>query len=377
MTISGVKEREQFIPTTLRVSDFLAWQRMGALDLQPRFQRRSVWKPGAKSYLVDSVVRQLPVPLIFLRERLDLLNGETIREVVDGQQRLRTLIGFIDPQALPDYEPKDDFFTVSRVHNAAIARRSFAELPGRYRAAILSYRFSVQILPEDMSDRDILEVFARLNSTGQRLTKQELRNAAFFGECKTLMYQLALEQTERWLAWRLFTSEQLTRMPEVEMTSDLCYNILHGLSGKSQARLDRMYKDLDEDFPESGVVATRFRAVISALQNTFGSSLTGTVYSAEVHFFTLFVAAYHLMYGLGSPLVVRRPAELPLSFRAAALEVSRRFREWEVPTEVLDAVSRASADHGRRLRRFEYLLMSVEQAESVQPRSRRSEVAPA
>lgn len=77
--------------TLFSVSDFLDWQRNKVLDLQPPFQRRSVWKPGAKSYLVDTVYRGLPVPLIFLRERLDLSTMRTKREVIDGQQRLRTL----------------------------------------------------------------------------------------------------------------------------------------------------------------------------------------------------------------------------------------------------------------------------------------------
>jgi hypothetical protein len=46
--------------TLFSVSDFLDWQRQGTLNLDPPFQRRSVWKPGAKSYLVDTVVRGLP-----------------------------------------------------------------------------------------------------------------------------------------------------------------------------------------------------------------------------------------------------------------------------------------------------------------------------
>lgn len=77
--------------TLFSVSDFLTWQKAGLLDLSPPFQRRSVWKPGAKSYLIDTVVRSLPTPLIFLRERVDLDSLQVTREVIDGQQRLRTL----------------------------------------------------------------------------------------------------------------------------------------------------------------------------------------------------------------------------------------------------------------------------------------------
>ena len=55
--------------TTYKVSDFLSWQRSKTLELRPSFQRRPVWQPGAKSYLLDTIIRGLPIPIIFLREQ--------------------------------------------------------------------------------------------------------------------------------------------------------------------------------------------------------------------------------------------------------------------------------------------------------------------
>lgn len=107
--------------TLFTVSDFLDWQRQGTLKLDPPFQRRSVWKLGAKSYLVDTVIRGLPTPLLFIRSRIDTETLRPMREVIDGQQRLRTLIGFIDESALPNFNPERDRFTVQRQHSAEIA----------------------------------------------------------------------------------------------------------------------------------------------------------------------------------------------------------------------------------------------------------------
>src|SRR6266581_4083440 len=99
-----------------KVSDFLSWQREGSLVLSPNFQRRPVWKPTAKSYLLDTVARGLPVPIIFIRERINLTTQTTIREIVDGQQRLRTLFTFIDSRSLPDFDKNRDPFIVSPRH---------------------------------------------------------------------------------------------------------------------------------------------------------------------------------------------------------------------------------------------------------------------
>ncbi|GAB3996013.1 DUF262 domain-containing protein [Nocardioides marmoraquaticus] len=347
-------ETPKFNPTKFKVADFLSWQRSGTLDLSPEFQRRSVWKRGAKSYLVDTVHRGLPVPLVFLRDRLDLATGLNVREVVDGQQRLRTLLSFIDPRCIADFRPDADQFVVSATHDRTIAGRTFDELQDESKKKILGYEFSVQALPENFSNKQVLEVFARLNSTGQRLNAQELRNAAHFGELKTLMYSLAYKWMDQWLAWGVYTPEQISRMNEVEMVSDLSYNVMHGLSGKSQPRLNRFYASNDDVFEHAGELARQFDAVMECIDEVYGDLMAKSVFSREVHFFTLWIYVYDQLFDLASEDFEEASAP-PESLRRGLTEASRRFKELEVPPEVLDAASRASADFGRRRTRFKFL----------------------
>src|SRR4051794_26478719 len=85
------------MPTILeqyRISDFLEWHKENKLVLNPTFQRGSVWPPAARSYLIDTILRELPMPKIYFRTTVDLLTKRTVREVVDGQQRLRAIIEF-------------------------------------------------------------------------------------------------------------------------------------------------------------------------------------------------------------------------------------------------------------------------------------------
>lgn len=342
--------------TQYKLSDFISWQRAGVLRLSPSFQRRPVWKPDAKSYLVDSVVRGLPVPVIYLRERLDLERQETIREVVDGQQRLRTLLGFVSEALLRDFEPARDRFVVKKLHNPEVSGIAFGRLPDDIKKRILNYQFSTHVLPTGIEDREVLQMFARLNATGVKLNAQELRNAEWFGEFKTAMYALALEQLDNWRDWGVLSEDQIARMKEVEVTSDLVMNMIDGLTGKTQKRLDGIYKRFDDEFEGKAVVEDRFRRVMKVIDVLMTEQLKGSVYTSEVHFFSLWVFLYDLLWGLGSSVEKnKRPKTLPENLPEGLLKVSRDFRTESVPKDVLDAVQRASADHGRRKKRLEYM----------------------
>lgn len=341
--------------TLFSVGDFLSWQRQGTLELNPKFQRRSVWKPGAKSYLVDTVVRNLPTPLIFLRETFDLRTLENHREVIDGQQRLRTLIAYVDSGALPDFEFERDGFVMRREHNEELAGKRFKQLDAGAQTRILSYQFSTHVLPTTTEDRDVLSIFARLNSTGTPLNYQELRNAKYFGAFKSLMYELAYQQLERWLGWGIFRYDDISRMLEVEMTSDLIINMMEGLSGKSQTKLDKTYQRFDEVLPNRDEVRARFGLTMDQIDDVYGNEMRGSVFGGQVYFFSLFVLVYDLMWGLGTALADRTPSRLPGRLTTVLTDASRRFRTADVPDNVLDAVQRASADYGRRKTRHTYL----------------------
>src|SRR5437867_12947595 len=98
-------QTHQVSKTHYKVSDFITWAKAGTLILSPSFQRRSVWPAGAKSYLTDTIVRGLPIPIIFLREqKTDLDSLEPRREVVDGQQRIRTLLSFIQANLIRGFD---------------------------------------------------------------------------------------------------------------------------------------------------------------------------------------------------------------------------------------------------------------------------------
>ncbi len=352
----GLMQYWDITRTTYKVSDFLSWQRSKSLVLSPSFQRRPVWKPDAKSFLVDTVARGLPMPVIFLREQAsDPRSYEPKREVVDGQQRIRTLLTYIDSSSLADYSHDRDFFSVKRNHNQDLAGKQFKDLPKDIRQRILDYQFSVHVLPSKIDDREVLQLFARMNATGVKLNDQELRNAEWFGEFKTSMYELASEQLPRWRNWLVFTEYNIARMEEVELVSEFALLMLTGLSGKTQSSIDNGYKKYDERFPERTEVERRFRAVMDAIEDRFGTVMKSLPFRQKTLFYSLFAFAYDLLFGLGSSMKPKKAGGISSLTVSWATTAGERIAAGKAPEGVLDATSRRTTHLSSRKLILDYL----------------------
>jgi hypothetical protein len=79
-----------------RISDILAWSKEKALEINHDFQRGNVWKPAARTMLIDTILRQLPIPKVYFRTKINTRTQRAIREIVDGQQRIRAIIDFAE-----------------------------------------------------------------------------------------------------------------------------------------------------------------------------------------------------------------------------------------------------------------------------------------
>ncbi len=74
------------------VLDIINLFQSGRLNLEPGFQRQSVWKERDRQFLIDSIIRGYPLPSIFLYRRHD--DGYLTYDVIDGKQRIETFLMF-------------------------------------------------------------------------------------------------------------------------------------------------------------------------------------------------------------------------------------------------------------------------------------------
>ena len=343
--------------TQYKVSDFLNWQRNGLLVLSPKFQRRSVWSAGAKSYLLDTITKGFPIPIIFLREqKTDLKTLEHKREVVDGQQRIRTILSFVAPASLgKEYDPARDSFQIKATHNTALAGKNFDEFAADIKQTILDYEFSVHVLPSSIDDRQVVQIFARMNSTGFKLNDQELRNARYFGEFKTSMFRLAAEQLYRWREWDVFSWDNIARMQEVEITSEIAQLMLNGIVGKSQRSLDALYDTKDVNFPERKEIERRFQNVMDLIEEQCGGNVSKTIFCKRAPFYGLIAVVYDAAYGLGTKIKKAKPRRLPPDFSQRVNAVSELIRNGNVSKKVLEALGRRTTHPGSRRAVFNFL----------------------
>jgi hypothetical protein len=83
-------ERSVYTP-----QDFIEWREVGTLELTPKFQRRGVW-PAARSFFIDSLLRSMPVPPIYIRLTQSPGKNRVLRQIIDGQQRIACVLDFKD-----------------------------------------------------------------------------------------------------------------------------------------------------------------------------------------------------------------------------------------------------------------------------------------
>lgn len=334
--------------TTYTIVDFLEWQRQGSLDLQPFYQRRSVWNPRVRSLLIDSLLRGYPLPLVFLHNRLDVATSRTVRQVVDGQQRLRTILSYIDIDSLSEIDDWDRF-TVLRSHNREFAGLSFQQLPDDVQTRILQTPLSVNVLPSDIDDVTVLTIFQRMNSTGLKLNNQEIRNATWFGDFKETSYALAYQQNQRWLNWGVFSRQDVAQMKEVELTADLMGLLLNGITVRSKASIDGLYRRYDDGIPNRDRLVEQFEATFNKLEDVYGPEGSR---SSLRRFRT--TAWFYVAFAVASGQLGREPsaAEIVRGMEQTELDI----RADDAEDALMKVLRGATADKASRVARAEHLL---------------------
>lgn len=334
---------------TYSINDFVEWDKAKQLELNPQFQRRSVWTEKAKSFLMDTILRGKPIPKVFIRQKINVSTKSSTREVVDGQQRLRTILSFLQ-----------DGFVVSKKQNPTHGGRFFSQLPEDVQSQVLTYEVSVDLLI-NAPNAEVLDIFSRLNSYSVVLNEQERINADHFGPFKGLADRIGHKYFDYWTGQSILTSKQIVRMLEVNLVADLLIAMLEGIKSKKQLR--KYYDTYETAFNhETGPLEKKFDRVIASIATIYPEGLRDTEFHRPHLFYSLFTAVAHREFGIpGLPTNLRKKT-LSQAARDKLERVDGIFSApgpeslTKIEQQFLQDSRRATTDEKVRARRSVFLL---------------------
>lgn len=206
----------------INIATFWENYQLDKYNFDPAYQRPSdVWAYSKKSFLIDTILKNFPMPPIFLHQHIDNETGKTIYDVIDGKQRLTTIISFIKNEiAIPD-DFSTDTYGDENLNGAFFNDFERTEL-SEWKKIFWKYELTIEYIDTDQIDI-VNNIFDRLNRNGEPLTNQELRHAKFHD---SKFYNL-IERCANIDFWQLPLSKlQTNRLEHHEFVSELLFILL-------------------------------------------------------------------------------------------------------------------------------------------------------
>lgn len=261
------------------ISDIRDWSSNKRLELRPDFQRNEVWSRAAQIMLIDTIIQGIPIPKIYIKSVMN--EGKTYRIVIDGQQRLTSILKFVQNE-LPLKKP----------YVGDYQGMIFEELPGDIQNEILRYKIDINEI-FNPTDEEIRDLYSRVNKYTVQLNKQELRRADFPGAFISLAEELS--ENKFFERAKMFSVKQRRRMLDVEYIEELLTIILKGIQDKRDY-LDTVCEDYVHMENKADVVSD-FLGIIEDIEIIFDSEVMPiheTRFKQKSDFYSLFACIFSL-----------------------------------------------------------------------------------
>ncbi|WP_235444017.1 DUF262 domain-containing protein [Idiomarina zobellii] len=253
--------------------------------INKEYQRGSgLWPDSARSYFIDTILEGYPFPKIYLYQIFNEMVNRPIKEVVDGQQRLTTIIDF--------YSNKFRLTSASRDYKGM----KFEDLDDDAKQRFISYQIEVStILSAKRSE--LLEMFRRINAYTAPLSAAEKRHATYQGAFKWFVVEMSDKYSPALEGLKVFTSKQLARMHDSEFIADLILALESGIVQKSASSIEKLYKKYEKEFPHSDYYYEVIDSFFQVLATDF-EPLYDTFMMKSYALNSLFCAYTHCKFGL-------------------------------------------------------------------------------
>lgn len=276
----------------INIATFWENYQLGKYNFEPDYQRSSdVWSYSKKSFLIDTILKNFPMPPIFLHQHIHTDTGKTVYDVIDGKQRLTTIISFIkNDVSIPDDFSNDTYG--DEVLNGLFFKDFDENRLFEWKKVFWKYELSIEYVDTDQIDI-VNNIFDRLNRNGEPLTRQELRNAKYHNSD---FYNI-IERCSNINFWEYPLSKlERNRLEHHEFISELLFVILENqlfASDRSEIIDDLFTKYASTNLSNSEEVFKEFEIITETLAN-FELDLEKYRIFGVSHIYGLFGLAWHL-----------------------------------------------------------------------------------
>ncbi len=258
------------------------------INLEPGFQRKSVWTTNDRRRLLQSIVSGYPVPSIFLYKRHH--NGRLIYDVIDGKQRLESILMFLQVGRF-----KRDWFDAKLDLGDGFDWYEWRDIRKRHpdvQAAIRSYKIQTVEITGELNE--IIDLFVRINSTGKRLTSGEKRHARYYNsrflkEAERLVGRFSKYLREQ----RILSPAQIDRMKGTELFAELLMSLNQGGPINKKTSLDRAIGNDSVNGNTLAKLSREFTRTIRLVRRMF-PELKQTRFHNSAEFYSLFLLAWQM-----------------------------------------------------------------------------------
>jgi hypothetical protein len=262
-------------PAPMPVGDYCTAITEGKIVVNTEYQRSpKIWRGEARSFFIESIILGYPIPKIFLNSILTLKTRQTVKEIVDGQQRSMALRDFYNGKLRLSKNIETD----------ELKGKNYNSLPDEHKEAFLSYSLPIdQFLGSD--DTAVREAFRRMNSNNVPLNEEEKRHARYQGPFKWFVSGVASKFKDILLSSGVLSRRDFIRMGDYKLITDITFALINGIHTTKSRDLDHLYARYDKEFEDEEVWNS---IVVSAIHSVLSRT--------ELHKTDLFKA--HIFYSL-------------------------------------------------------------------------------
>lgn len=229
---------ESFTFDSFPIKKIVEWHNKGMINLSPEYQRAGVWSDKERSSLIDTIFSAYPLPAVILYERIDIKTHKKVYDAIDGKQRLETILYFMGELSGEKnrFEAKISNKVDGEIELLNVTWKKLSETSQK---EFLNYDIPCVIVQGEPSE--IQEVFVRLNSTGKKLSSQEIRNAKYIKSKFLLEMRSFAKKTDKiLLRMKVLNENEVIRMKDIEFLSELVISVINDSVMDKKKLLDQM-----------------------------------------------------------------------------------------------------------------------------------------